>query len=193
MAIEIEAKLRCENPESLRRRLRELGAEYVGQVMESNIFLDTQDESLRAGDCGLRLRVNRDLADDSQRIVLTYKGPRRPGVLKSREEIELRVDDQTSAVALFERLGFVRTLTFEKRRQTWRLDGCSVELDELPHIGTFVEIEGSSEAQVLALQKRLGLADQPNIDTPYVGLLAAYMREQRMTNRAVTFNDTDVL
>src|SRR5690606_38713671 len=114
------------------------------QVMETNLFFDTPDRSLQSADRGLRLRVNRNIDTDECSIVITHKGPRREGAFKARQETELRVGDADDAAALLEALGFVRTLTFEKRRERWELDGCGVELDELPRIGSFVEIEGSS-------------------------------------------------
>ncbi len=187
MSVEIEAKLRCGDLEGLRERLRKAGAQWVGWVEETNIFFDTEDRSLQAADEGLRLRINRKPADGSQTVVMTWKGPHRYGPLKAREEIEIRVDDADAAVAMVERLGFERTLTFEKRRETWRLADCSIELDELPHLGSFVEIEGPNEQTVLQVQQRLGLAESPHISTPYVAMLETYLREHGIRDRVVAF------
>ena len=41
--------------------------------------------------------------------------------------------------------------------RSWKLGGCTVELDELPHLGTFVEIEGPSEAAILKVRDQLQL------------------------------------
>ena len=94
---------------------------------------------------GLRLRTNHDSATGTETHIITWKGPRQPGALKSREEVELTVTDPADAALLLEKLGYVKVLTFEKRRQSWQLGGCKVELDELPLLGSFVEVEGPGE------------------------------------------------
>lgn len=176
MPLEIEAKVRCDDLDAIRQRLRDAGARRLGQVKETNIFFDTPERSLQRADRGLRLRVNRNLDTGHSTIVITHKGPRQAGPFKARQETELRVDDAEAAAALLEALGYARTLTFEKRRESWRLDECSIELDELPRVGSFVEIEGPTEAQVQAVKDRLGLGALPHIDTPYIAMLEECVR-----------------
>src|SRR5690349_3617000 len=102
--------------DAMRARLRAAGAEQAGRTLETNVFFDTEDRSLLAADEGLRLRRNHDEATGNDEHVITYKGPRQHGQLKSREEIELTVASSEDATHLLERLGFVRMLSFEKRR-----------------------------------------------------------------------------
>ncbi len=188
MAVEIEAKMRCDDPEALRRRLVEAGAARVGEVMETNIFFDTEDRSLLAADQGLRLRINRDPAG-GELIILTFKGPRQHGVLKSREEIELRVDSEENAALMLERLGYRRVLTFAKRRESWTLENCQVELDKLPRLGSYVEIEGPSEADVLRIRQRLALSDAAPIRASYIALLMTWLQEHGVQSRVVLFEE----
>src|SRR5439155_3670787 len=122
MPVEIEIKLKVDHLSAVRDRLKQLGAKRVREVMETNVFFDTPDHALLASDCGLRLRRSRDLANHEEKLVITYKGPRGEGQVKSREEIELGVDSADSAVALLEKLGYVKMLTFEKRRESWKID-----------------------------------------------------------------------
>ena len=75
------------------------------------------------------------------------------------------------AAALLGKLGFLPTLGFEKRRESWSLDGCLVELDELPHFGTFVEIEGDSESLVLAVRTKLALDAHPLVAKGYIRMI----------------------
>src|SRR5687767_8735008 len=141
MAVEIEAKMSVESFDAVRAKLRELGATVAGSHFEVNTFFDTAERGLLARGEGLRLRLNRDAATGHETYVVTYKGPRRPGPLKSREEIEFGVSPGAAAADLFERLGYQRTMSFEKRRETWELGGCKVELDEVPVLGRFIEVE----------------------------------------------------
>lgn len=190
MPVEIEAKMTVESFEPVRAKLRETGAHRVGEHFEVNAFFDTEDRSLLAADEGLRLRVEQDETTGRARHVVTYKGPRQLGPLKSREELEVQVSEWDATVALFEKLGYLRTLSFEKRRETWELDGCKVELDEVPRLGTFVEIEGPDDRTVLATRERLGLASRPLLKSSYIALLMSHLQERGIATRNVTFAGT---
>jgi adenylate cyclase class 2 len=80
-------------------------------------------------------------------------------------------------------------LSFEKRRETWKLGGCKVELDELPYLGSFVEVEGPADQEVMTVRDRLGLSDRPIVRSSYIALLMGYMQERGQTRRVVTFAD----
>ena len=189
MPVEIEAKMTVYSFDSVRSRLREAGASGPVEHLEVNTFFDTEDRSLLAADEGLRLRLDRLVAAGTERHVITYKGPRQLGPLKSREEVEVEVSDADSAARLLERLGYLRTLSFEKRRQSWALDGCKVELDELPHLGKFVEVEGPDEQSVLRVRERLGLASRPIVKSGYIALLMSHLQERGKMTKHVRFED----
>ena len=189
MAVEIEAKMTVESFDPVRTRLREAGAAGPVGHFEVNSFFDTEDRSLLAADEGLRLRLDRLVAGGAERHIITYKGPRQMGPLKTREELEVEVSDPASATALLERLGYLRTLSFEKRRESWELDRCKVELDELPHLGKFVEIEGPDEPSVMRVRERLGLASRPIVKSGYIALLMSHLQERGRTTKDVRFGE----
>jgi len=172
MATELEAKMQVMDHAPVRERLRRRGATRVGAVLELNTFFDTCERILVVGDKGLRIRHTRDLENGSERQIVTYKGPQQSGDLKHREEIECIADDGAQAALLLERLGYAPTLSFEKRRETWRLDDCLVELDELPRLGFFVEIEGPDEEAVLSARGALELDDSPLATKSYIAMVA---------------------
>lgn len=172
MAIELEAKFAVEGHESVRERLKKLGAQFVGRVLETNTIHDRPDEQLRRSGCGLRVRGIEVLDGESQPPTLTFKGPIQPGPFKKRQELELPITDADDMRRLLEAIGFAEALRFRKRRESWRLDRCRVELDEVPYLGLFVEIEGPGESEVRSAQKSLGLASAKHIPRGYVGLLA---------------------
>jgi adenylate cyclase class 2 len=187
MAVEIEAKMKVDSFDAVRAKLRDGGASGPNQHFEVNTFFDTEDRSLLAADEGLRLRRDRDAAAGVEKNVVTFKGPRQPGPLKSREEVELEVSDSAAAVQLLERLGYLRTLSFEKRRESWTLDHCKVELDEVPHLGRFVEVEGPDEASVMKVREKLGLASRPIVKSSYIALLMSHLQERGQATKTVTF------
>ncbi|HZK82922.1 MAG TPA: class IV adenylate cyclase [Humisphaera sp.] len=187
MAVEIEAKMAVKDLGAVRARIKECGATRLGAFAEVNTFFDTDDRSLLAADKGLRLRLKRNTETGEEDHIITYKGPRQPGPLKSREEVELAVEGSAEAIKLLESLGFAKTLSFEKRRESWLLDNCEIELDELPYIGNYVEIEGPDEQTVLRVRKRLNLSDRELIKYGYIAILTGYLQERGMTQRDIKF------
>lgn len=178
MPVEMEAKMKLENVERMVGVLKEQGAVQVGEYFETNAFYDTDDRTLLAADEGLRIRIAQELHTGKTRCMITHKGPNDYGPLKSRPETELEVASADSAALLLERLGYVRHLRFQKRRLSFRLDGCKIELDEIPHLGHFIEIEGPDSETILRMRDRLGLAKSPLIKTSYVAMLASHLQER---------------
>jgi adenylate cyclase class 2 len=171
VATELEAKMRVPDHAPVRELLAAEGAARLGACMELNTFFDTADRSLLAQDKGLRVRHTCDFASGAEKHVVTYKGPQQDGALKNREEVELTADDGEQAALLLERLGYFPTLSFEKRRESWKLDDCLIELDELPQLGCFVEIEGPDEEAVLAVRETLDLDHYPLVKKSYIAMV----------------------
>jgi predicted adenylyl cyclase CyaB len=179
MAREIEAKFRLADAAALRERLTALGARCAGTVQETNLLLDTPDRDLLARGCGLRIRVAQPLGQSGPcRVTLTYKGPRDPALhvpgIKSREEIETDVSDNAPLTTIFARLGFTPILCYEKRRETWRIAGAEVTLDELPQLGWFAEIEAPDGRAVESLRGQLGLDPAAAVRETYPELTARF-------------------
>jgi len=190
MSLEIEAKMKVNDLDAVRRRLDAVGAVRTGQYLENNTFFDTDDRSLLAADKGLRLRINRNLDGQDEQYILTFKGPRLHGSLKTRQEQEMVVTDPESAGAFLQRLGFSQVLRFEKKRESWMLGGCRVELDEMPHLGFYVEIEGPTEQAVLEVRAKLELAGRALVRASYIGLLMSYLQEHGLSQRVIVFSDS---
>jgi adenylate cyclase class 2 len=187
MPIEMELKVKVESHAPHRERLREAGATQVGIHLETNTFFDNDDRSLLASDKGLRIRVNRDLATDKAESILTYKGPRQPGAFKSREECEVTFDSAENLATILKSLGLVQVLSFEKKRESWKLAACKVELDEVPYLGCFLEVEGPSEKAIKEVQQKLGLEKTPTVRESYAGMLTTWLQERGSREKVVIF------
>jgi adenylate cyclase, class 2 len=188
MSVEIEAKMKVDDLGVVRDRLKAVGATPIGEYLERNVFFDTEDRSLLTADQGLRVRLAKDNVSGNHVCTITFKGPRLHGVLKSREETEVTIGNFDEANALLKCLGYAAVLSFEKRRQSWSIGGCRVELDELPHLGPYVEIEGKREETVLKVREMLQLADRPLIKTSYIALLLTHLQEHGQNTRDVVFD-----
>ena len=174
MPVEIEAKFRLPDPETLRRLLTAAGARRLGAALEHNTYFDTPDESLRKSDRGLRIR-SVEAEDGSRRTELTYKGPRRPGELKVRQEEEIVIPSAETAAAILAGLGYRPAVRFQKRRESFHLAKARVELDELPELGFFLEIEAGDEQTVQAVRRKLGLENAPPVTATYAALVADHL------------------
>ncbi|MEM1109131.1 MAG: class IV adenylate cyclase [Planctomycetota bacterium] len=189
MMIEVEAKLRLTDPAALHAKLDELDAVREREVSETNTYFDQPDGGLKSSDQGLRVRIELDPATGETETVMTHKGPRAHGRLKSRSETEVGVSDIRGATEMLAALGYQPVLTFEKHRIRYLLDGCRVEIDTLPYLGTFVEIEGNTDEDVLAVQDKLGFGDQPLIRASYIAMLVTYLRENNLTMTTIKLAD----
>ena len=174
MSLETEAKLRVDSHEPVRARLRAVGATFIESVIEKNVILDRADGSLRSQGCGLRVRSTFAQNGGDVKVTLTFKGPAMGSEFKKREELEVRLDDAEAGLAILERLGFMPILHYEKRRESWSFKSCRIELDDPPHIGKFVEIEGPNERAIRDVQGDLGLGDAPHTRESYVQMLLEY-------------------
>jgi len=176
MSRETEVKFRVADFAAVRRALRKAGAGYLQTVVQTDRYYDTPDRSLLKSDRGIRIRMVRCLRSArgpiDDRPQLTYKGPGDPhSTAKIRPEIQTRADSPEVVEKILGTCGLVMTLSVQKRRATYRLGRCTVELDELPLIGRFVEIEGPDEGAVLSAARRLGLTGEP-IKAHYIDLLS---------------------
>lgn len=192
MSWETELKLGVAAHDEVRRRLEQRGGTFQRKVLEVNQIFDRPDGALRGRGIGLRIRSVRSVdgeAADAAVVpaVLTVKGPRAPGVLKSREEIEINIPDSETGSRLLNVLGFVRVLCYEKRRESWEFASCRIELDEVPYIGRFIEIEGPDEQSISAVREQLGLANVEAVAQSYVHLMMDYCNSQGLNDRVVTF------
>ena len=170
MSFEVEIKYRVDGHAKLAERLSARGGRAGVEVVYEDAYLYHTAFDLTRANKALRLRR----VGDSIRI--TYKGPKRGGPLKIREEIELSLgegpDAFESGLRLFRRLGFRQMIVVRKMRRPYRLDhhGRPVEvmLDITEGLGTFAEVEAMAatesdlphaQAAVLDLAAALGLRD----------------------------------
>ncbi|MFC1544780.1 class IV adenylate cyclase [Gemmatimonadota bacterium] len=159
-ANEIELKFPLDSSDALAAKLTELGFVSQGEVFESNLVLDTPDYSLLAQRCLLRLRRDRT-------VKLTWKEPHEDISLseryKAKRESELELGDFQTMRHIFHRMGYTAERVYEKYREHFtRPDGAVAELDRLPHIGRFLELEAKPEvledvAAALGLDTSVGI------------------------------------
>ncbi|MEZ6141092.1 MAG: class IV adenylate cyclase [Zavarzinella sp.] len=158
--LEIEIKYALPHLESVRELLIQLGAECVGTQLEDDTYLKPPDRDFAQTDEALRLRLIGD------QLMVTYKGPRRSGITKSRQEIELPLLTTLSeALEFFQALRYQVVATIHKEREIFQLnrDGFTIHacLDCVRGLGDFIELEVlASEEQETRIQPLLNQLSQ---------------------------------
>lgn len=172
MGFEVEVKFRVEAGavEPLLEHLRGAGATDRGDSEYTDIYLRHPARDFAATNEAFRIR---SVGDQN---FLTYKGPRRQGPAKTREEIEFGLASgegaRGDARTLMDRLGFAVVATVRKRRHLFEMASAGhqllIAIDRTDGLGTFAEIEALVESEaglpdaqeaVLDLGRRLGLRD----------------------------------
>lgn len=137
--MEYEVKIRVGNLQTVRNRLASLGIRQGTSLTEKDFYFNSPARDFGRTDEALRIRSTEEGTS------LTYKGPKigLAGV-KAREELIVSVNPKEEIEEILIRLGFTRTAAVEKTRETYRVEGTFVALDEVKGLGSFVEIEAPS-------------------------------------------------
>lgn len=148
MNTEIEVKFINVNVDDIRERLKKAGAklEQPMRLMRRAIIEMPHHE---AADGFVRIR------DEGDKITLTYK-EHKEKTLHGARELEVRVSDFDTTVALFEAAGWPARSYQESRRETWKMNTVEVVIDEWPGLNPYIEIEGLSENEVRDTASQLG-------------------------------------
>ena len=174
---EVEMKFRLTDPETFEVKAgREFGVRFGTPHVEEDLYFQRVSRDFRETGEALRLR-----RIDSA-LWITYKGPRRDKVVKTREEIELPLlapgeevpagERKEAWIRLLVRLGYEPFAEIAKTRRCASFDFAGrvfhITRDSLPNLGEFTEIEtlipgaGEQAAAQEALKEaaaRLRLAD----------------------------------
>lgn len=167
MKAELEVKFLDIDIEDMRQRLKKSGATLTQPMRLMRRVLIEEPEHA-AENAFLRIR------DEGDKVTLTFKrrDSSRTDTMDSTKEIEVTVSDFDKTVEIFHEAGWDYTTYQETKRETWRLDGTEVVIDQWPWLKPMIEIEGPSEADVRAAAEKLGLtwrdAFYGHIDDVYV-------------------------
>jgi adenylate cyclase, class 2 len=155
--LEIEIKTPSADNANVERLLLARGAARLGEHDQVDEYFNHPSRDFALTDEALRLR-----RDSKGRI--TYKGPKIDRLTKTREEIEMDIDDLDKMTQILLRLGFRRVAKVTKKRKEFLLEGVTVCLDSVEGLGDFVELEiqggdaGEGRSRIEKMRDELGLA-----------------------------------
>ncbi|MBN1457828.1 MAG: class IV adenylate cyclase [Sedimentisphaerales bacterium] len=186
--LEIEAKIKVGSLKQIVNLLECAGAKFLGDSIQNDSFFDDAQKKLKNQGSGLRLRV--ETLQACKKAVLTLKGPKQHHRFKARkeDEIEMSPEDIMKVEDMLSGLGFSKFFEYEKKRQMWELDECSVCLDSVPLLGDFVEVEGPGADEIEAVIVKLGLSGSEHINAGYAKLLKNKLKELGVETDKVEFD-----
>jgi adenylate cyclase class 2 len=179
--IEHEVKLRFPDVEAARHAVERAGGRLVvsRRLLDDHLF-DHPTLELRRRQLALRLRR------DGGRAILTFKGPRQAGALKSREEIQTGVADARALEGILLALGYRRTFRSQKFREEYALGEAQIAVDETP-LGVFIEIEAPPD-DIDRAARKLGRGPDDYELESYPGLWRLAVAERGLTDRDMLFD-----
>lgn len=147
MKTEYEIRVLEINKEEIVNKLESLGATKKGEFSQRRYVYDLKP--VQKGKW-IRLRTN------GKKTTLTYKDIV-SNTIDGTKEVEITVDDFDKTNEFLERIGFESRSYQENFRIQYILNGVEIDIDSWPLIPTYLEIEGSSERQVVEMQNLLGI------------------------------------
>ena len=106
MSVEVEIKLKIEDPEQLIEKLEGLGFIKGEQLLESDTYFTSENHDFVKLGEALRVRQIRNVDTDEISAVITYKGKKLDDRSMAREELELEIPDAEVGKTLLQRIGF---------------------------------------------------------------------------------------
>lgn len=169
MGMEVEVKFRLK--EGVAEKVEEI-AEFIIEKEEIDLYFNHPCRDFKLSDEALRVRK------DIEGIKMTYKGPKVDSETKSREEVNLKIEDLETAVQLLKKLGFIPVREVRKKRKIFKFGNAIICLDSVEGLGNFIEIEiegGIEDKNLLfRIAKKLGYSREESIRESYLEMLERY-------------------
>ncbi|NPA62050.1 MAG: class IV adenylate cyclase [Methanococci archaeon] len=171
--IEVEIKVKINNKEEISKKLEELGFKYIKRKFQEDIYFNGIDRDFKKTDEALRIR------DEDGNFFITYKGPKLDNISKTREEIEVKIEDKEKMRKILKKLGFKEVPPIRKIREIYKKGDIEASIDEVDSLGIFLELEKSVKsmeekdnalAEILNILKALNISNDNIIRKSYLEL-----------------------
>lgn len=175
--IEVEVKVKVKNREQTEKEIQNLGFQKSSLLKETDTYFDSV---FREKDTALRVRTCENLQEQTKEHFLTFKGPKLDQVSMTRKELEMKIDNAETGKEILAALGYVPVVPVVKTRQLYRKDQMTLCLDEVKHLGDFMELEllvseekerESALEEIVGVLGQLGYKKDEIIRTSYLSML----------------------
>lgn len=143
MELEREAKFMLTNdPYFYINYLLRNGFKLADKVIDRDTYFKHPCWDMSSRDEALRIRRRSHLEGNDVEIIMSFKGPRRTtGLVKEREEYEVKIGDFEIFRTILLKLGFQEIASIVKYREIYVNNHTRVYVDHLFGVGWFMEIE----------------------------------------------------
>ena len=164
--IEVEVKAKIDNFEDIKAKLKQINAVKTKTEIQIDRYFNSPVKDFAKSDEALRIRETK--TEDSHNLFITYKGPKIDSKSKTREEVEMKIEDSAKCSRIFENLGFNEVRTVKKNREYYRLDNFEISLDDVEGLEPYMEIEieledgcdyNEAQDKIFKLFEDLGIRD----------------------------------
>lgn len=200
--IEVEIKIRISDPVSMRKKFISNQGSYKFSLKHEDTYYNMPKglRDFKKTDEALRLRksikFDRSIKSDNTKpdYFLTYKGKKIDTLTKTREEIDVKIENIDAMKKLFELLGFQEILTVIKERELFlfQYKNYKIEalIDYLPALSQyFIEVEYLSDFREEIKKSReilfeflglFGMHKEDSIKKSYLELILENSNEKRL-------------
>ena len=175
--LEIEVKILEVDVKSITKKLESWGAQKTFEGELTTHHYDFSHQGLEKRNLALRLRKR---ADSEQTAELTLKEKIGKTEAKIMQEYELRVSDFEVMQNILHYLGLKEIKAAKKHRTSYVLGEVHFDLDTVPGIPTFLEIEATTLERVHEYVKKLGFSTEEAKPWSGADILRHYMEKQRI-------------
>ncbi|MHA1987441.1 MAG: class IV adenylate cyclase [Promethearchaeota archaeon] len=197
--IEVEIKVRISDPEIIRKKFEEHHGSHEIFLVHEDIYYNMPKglRDFKKTDEALRLRTSIRFDTDNKYnpqdidYFMTYKGKKIDKLTKTREEIDIKIEDIEKMKELLGLLGFQEVLTVKKERDLFlfQYKNRKIEalIDFLPVLGQhFVEVEYLSDSKQEMEESRellfeflglFGIRRADSIKKSYLELILDHLKE----------------
>ncbi len=141
--IEVEVKARVTDFNEIKNKLSQIGAQEVKKEHQEDFYFNAPHRDFAQTDEALRIR--RIKSKEGFKKILTYKGAKLDDSSKTREEIEVNIENMENTKLILEKLGFKLVKPVKKDRIYYTINKYIITLDTVYDVGNFVEIETDLE------------------------------------------------
>ena len=203
--IEVEIKVKISDPNQVRKRFEENKGVYKISLHHEDTYFNMPKglRDFKQTDEALRLRksieFNRDNKAMAQKInyFITYKGKKIDKTTKTREEIEVKINEIEDMKNLLKLLGFREVFTVIKERELYEFlfKDMKIEalIDYLPILKQhFVEVELMTESYediekskkiLFQFLEKFGIKKEESIRTSYLELIAIKLKKKDLKDK----------
>lgn len=149
---EIEVKILEIDKDAVIKKLESLGADAVFDGELANDFYDFGDGKLSMEQRYLRLRNKGEVS------LLTFKSKVSKDKAKIMKEYEISFRDNSAAKKILESLGLKKMKTAKKHRTSFKIGSVRFDIDTVPGIPTYMEVEAPTLEEVKKWVEKLGFS-----------------------------------